>query len=145
MWHAKESSLFNTHECWVYLIIWSPSPVMVTFLLEWKSIEWDEKHVSKSKDVFDNVKNASLENISFTFNHILLLWSGDCHFTETFYIPRESSVYTEDEIGKTSQNLLTTFTNSLHRTFSLVNMIWIPSESLLEEISSSPWLSWNAT
>ena len=30
VWHAKELSLFNGHECWAKVKICSPSPVMVT-------------------------------------------------------------------------------------------------------------------
>ena len=47
MWHAKEPSLFNGHECRAYDKIWSPLPVIVTSPYHWKILEWDVKPPKK--------------------------------------------------------------------------------------------------
>ena len=43
MWHTKEPSLLNGHECRALVKICSSSPVMVTSLYEWKMLERDDK------------------------------------------------------------------------------------------------------
>ena len=43
VWHAKEPSLLSGHECRTYVIICSPSSVMVTSPYELKTPEWDDK------------------------------------------------------------------------------------------------------
>ena len=43
MWHAKEPSLLNGHECRAKVNICSPSPVLMPSPYEWKILEWDEK------------------------------------------------------------------------------------------------------
>ena len=42
VWHDKEPSLFNGHECRAKVKIYSPSPAKVTSPYEWKILEWDE-------------------------------------------------------------------------------------------------------
>ena len=42
LWHVKEPSLHNGHECWAWVKICSPSPAMVTSPYEWKILQWDD-------------------------------------------------------------------------------------------------------
>ena len=49
MWHAKESSLLNGHECRAYVKICSPSPAMVLSPYEWEIVEWDNKPLTKKQ------------------------------------------------------------------------------------------------
>ena len=43
VWHTKEPSLLNSHECRAKVKFFSPSSAMVTSTYEWKILEWDEK------------------------------------------------------------------------------------------------------
>ena len=43
VWHVREPSLLNGHECRTQVKICSPSPAMVTSPYEKKILEWDEK------------------------------------------------------------------------------------------------------
>ena len=42
LWHVKEPSLHNGHECWAWVKICSPSLAMVTSPYEWKILQWDD-------------------------------------------------------------------------------------------------------
>ena len=49
-----QTSLLNGHEYRAWVIICSPSPVMVTSPNEWKILEWYEKHRQTNKQTNDN-------------------------------------------------------------------------------------------
>ena len=54
VWHAKEPSLLNGHECRAQVKIYCPSPATVTSPYERKILEWDEKNPNKHTLVYSN-------------------------------------------------------------------------------------------
>ena len=85
VWHGKEHPLLSGHECQVYVKIWSPPLVTMTFPFEWKILEWDVNPPNKHKkpmqpylihSFFHKLKKATECLLMNSF----LSWSLELHF-----------------------------------------------------------------
>ena len=86
VWHVKEPSLLNGHECRAKLKIFRPSPAMVTSPNEWKKFEWDEKlQIKKTKKTnkYEYLRNKLKQPYLFTVS--ILSFYGLIKLNQSFF------------------------------------------------------------
>ena len=59
VWHVKELSLLNGHECRAQVKICSPSPAMVTSTYKCKILEWEDKLQQNKQNSYEYIDNSS--------------------------------------------------------------------------------------